>query len=121
MSVALCSTAQSMFVQDQEASFQKMIDGVYTETSYHLLDVLHAKYKFMDHLKVRVTASCTTIRFVLALGRGKFLSKFFFLRQRNGLSAGKNIVCREKHRHYKKQNKREKRKEALVSHRIPAK
>ena len=73
MSVALCSTAQSMFVQDQEASFQKMIDGVYTETSYHLLDVLHAKYKFMDHLKVRVTASCTTIRFVLALRRGKFL------------------------------------------------
>ena len=56
-----------MFVQDQEASFQKMIDGVYSETSHHLLDVLHSKYKFMDHLKVRLTLSCSTDCSVLAL------------------------------------------------------
>lgn len=57
--------AQSMFVQDEEASFQKMIDGVYTDTSLHLLDILHSKYKFMDHLKA--------MRRYLLLGQGDFI------------------------------------------------
>ncbi|XP_076435742.1 gamma-tubulin complex component 3 homolog [Babylonia areolata] len=57
--------AQSMFVQDEEASFQTMIDGVYTDTSRHLLDVLHSKYKFMDHLKA--------MRRYLLLGQGDFI------------------------------------------------
>ncbi|XP_070173338.1 gamma-tubulin complex component 3-like isoform X2 [Littorina saxatilis] len=56
---------QSMFIQDEDASFQKMIDGVYTDTSRHLLDVLHAKYKFMDHLKA--------MRRYLLLGQGDFI------------------------------------------------
>lgn len=57
--------AQSMFIQDEEGSFQKMIDGVYTETSLHLLDILHSKYKFMDHLKA--------MRRYLLLGQGDFI------------------------------------------------
>ena len=45
---------ESMFMQDMDGIFDKMIDTVYKETSRHLLHVLHAKYKFMDHLKVNV-------------------------------------------------------------------
>ena len=47
--------ADRMFKQDTTNEFQQMIDTVYKETSRHLLDVLHNKYKFMDHLKVRLT------------------------------------------------------------------
>ncbi|KAL8625039.1 hypothetical protein ACOMHN_012048 [Nucella lapillus] len=65
--------AQSMFVQDEEAWFQTMIDGVYTDTSRHLLDVLHAKYKFMDHLKA--------MRRYLLLGQGDFIRHLMDLLQ----------------------------------------
>jgi hypothetical protein len=41
-----------MFTQDLDGVFDKMVDTVYKETSQHLLNVLHTKYKFMDHLKV---------------------------------------------------------------------
>ena len=44
--------ADWMFTQDTSNNFQDMIDRIYKETSRHLLDVLHNKYKFMDHLKV---------------------------------------------------------------------
>jgi len=47
-----CFPVDSMFTQDLDGVFQKMIDTVYKETSMHLLQVLHSKYKFMDHLKV---------------------------------------------------------------------
>ncbi|WAR28061.1 GCP3-like protein [Mya arenaria] len=56
---------QWMFTQDQSNNFQDMIDKVYKETSRHLLDVLHAKYKFMDHLKA--------MRRYLLLGQGDFI------------------------------------------------
>ena len=42
-----------------------MIDTVYKETSQHLLEVLHTKYKFMDHLKA--------MRRYLLLGQGDFI------------------------------------------------
>ena len=48
----LQSTAEWMFTQDTNNNFQDMIDRIYKETSRHLLDVLHNKYKFMEHLKV---------------------------------------------------------------------
>ncbi|XP_052801228.1 gamma-tubulin complex component 3 homolog isoform X1 [Mya arenaria] len=59
------SQAEWMFTQDQSNNFQDMIDKVYKETSRHLLDVLHAKYKFMDHLKA--------MRRYLLLGQGDFI------------------------------------------------
>jgi len=39
-------------MQDQSNNFLDMVATVYSETSRHLLDILHNKYKFMDHLKV---------------------------------------------------------------------
>lgn len=45
---------ETIFSHDLDGQFQKMIDTVYKETSQHLLEVLHTKYKFMDHLKVCV-------------------------------------------------------------------
>lgn len=48
----VCAAAESMLVQDLETSFQKHMDAVYSQTSLHLLEVLHTQYKFMDHLKV---------------------------------------------------------------------
>jgi len=50
--VMLYVSADRMFMQDTISEFQQMIDVVYKETSRQLLDVLHNKYKFMDHLKV---------------------------------------------------------------------
>ena len=47
----VCIAVESIFTQDMDA-FPHMIDTVYKETSSHLLEVLHIKYKFMDHLKV---------------------------------------------------------------------
>jgi hypothetical protein len=41
-----------MFMQDTTTEFQNLIDEAYKDTSLHLLDVLHEKYKFLDHLKV---------------------------------------------------------------------
>jgi len=52
-----CLLVESMFSQDQDGVFQRMIDTVYKETSMHLLEVLHTKYKFMDHLKVCICPS----------------------------------------------------------------
>ena len=46
-------SAYVMFMQDTTTEFNNMIDETYKETSLHLLDVLHEKYKFLDHLKVR--------------------------------------------------------------------
>ncbi|KAL5004454.1 hypothetical protein ScPMuIL_017910 [Solemya velum] len=54
-----------MFTQDTSNEFQQSIDQVYKETSQHLLDVLHTKYKFMDHLKA--------MRRYLLLGQGDFI------------------------------------------------
>ena len=45
-------SVETIFEQDVGGLFQRMIDTVYQETSGHLLEVLHTKYKFMDHLKV---------------------------------------------------------------------
>ena len=45
-------TVETIFEQDVGGRFQKMIDTVYQETSSHLLEVFHTKYKFMEHLKV---------------------------------------------------------------------
>ena len=44
-------------MQDTTTEFNNMIDETYKETSLHLLDVLHEKYKFLDHLKVFVDSS----------------------------------------------------------------
>ena len=49
--VVVIVSVESIFTQDMDA-FPRMIDTVYQETSRHLLDVLHNKYKFMEHLKV---------------------------------------------------------------------
>ena len=43
-----------MFMQDTTTEFQNLIDEAYKDTSLHLLDVLHEKYKFLDHLKVYI-------------------------------------------------------------------
>ncbi|XP_060553963.1 gamma-tubulin complex component 3 homolog [Ruditapes philippinarum] len=59
------SQAEWMFTQDLSNNFLDMIHTVYKETSKHLLDVLHAKYKFMDHLKA--------MRRYLLLGQGDFI------------------------------------------------
>ncbi|KAL4219924.1 Gamma-tubulin complex component 3 [Mactra antiquata] len=59
------SHAEWMFTQDLSNNFLNMIDRVYKETSRHLLDVLHSKYKFMDHLKA--------MRRYLLLGQGDFI------------------------------------------------
>ena len=56
---------ESIFTQDLDGVFQKMIDTVYKETSMHLLEVLHTKYKFMEHLKA--------MRRYLLLGQGDFI------------------------------------------------
>ena len=45
-------SAYVMFMQDTTTEFQNLIDEAYKDTSLHLLDVLHEKYKFLDHLKV---------------------------------------------------------------------
>ena len=50
-------SVESIFMQDMDGVFQNMIDTVYKETSRHLLEVLHNKYNFMDHLKVSQTLS----------------------------------------------------------------
>jgi hypothetical protein len=47
-------SVETMFTQDLDGLFDKMVDTVYKETSQHLLNVLHSKYKFMDHLKVYI-------------------------------------------------------------------
>ncbi|XP_059168560.1 gamma-tubulin complex component 3 homolog [Physella acuta] len=57
--------AASMFSQDQNSDFQKMLDSVYELTSQHLLDVLQTKYKFLEHLKA--------MRRYLLLGQGDFI------------------------------------------------
>ncbi|XP_013415922.1 gamma-tubulin complex component 3 homolog [Lingula anatina] len=57
--------AASMFTQDLDGKFQAMIDTVYEETSRHLLEILHTKYKLMDHLKA--------LRRYLLLGQGDFI------------------------------------------------
>lgn len=57
--------AEWMFTQDLSNNFLNMIDTVYKDTSRHLLDVLHGKYKFMDHLKA--------MRRYLLLGQGDFI------------------------------------------------
>ncbi|KAJ8309894.1 hypothetical protein KUTeg_011759 [Tegillarca granosa] len=57
--------ATTMFQQDTTNEFQQMIEAVYKETSRHLLDVLHNKYKFVDHLKA--------MRRYLLLGQGDFI------------------------------------------------
>ncbi|GFS13898.1 gamma-tubulin complex component [Elysia marginata] len=57
--------AASMFSQDQNSDFQKMLDSVYEETSQHLLSVLQKKYKFLEHLKA--------MRRYLLLGQGDFI------------------------------------------------
>ena len=54
-----------MFEQDMDAAFGKMINTVYKETSRHLLEVLHTKYKFLEHLKA--------MRRYLLLGQGDFI------------------------------------------------
>ena len=56
---------ESIFSQDLDGIFQNMIDTVYKETSRHLLEVLHDKYKFMEHLKA--------MRRYLLLGQGDFI------------------------------------------------
>ena len=55
----ICVTVDSIFNQDQDGAFQNMIDTVYKETSAHLLEVMHTKYKFMDHLKVSLSCFLT--------------------------------------------------------------
>ena len=54
---------ESMFMQDLDGVFDKMIDTVYKETSRHLLHVLHTKYKFMEHLKVNISYVIHTSHF----------------------------------------------------------
>ena len=58
---------ESIFSADLDGIFQKMIDAVYKETSHHLLHILHTKYKFMDHLKVRKHTSTLRAYFRLLL------------------------------------------------------
>jgi len=72
--VMVLSSVESLFIQDLDGVFDKMIDTVYKETSRHLLHVLHIKYKFMDHLKVNIASLpsfiynvCTIVALGLAL------------------------------------------------------
>ncbi|ELU14115.1 hypothetical protein CAPTEDRAFT_224608 [Capitella teleta] len=73
ISVNLISV-ESIFMQDMLA-FPKMIDTVYKETSQHLLEVLHNKYKFMEHLKA--------MRRYLLLGQGDFIRHLMDLLEDN--------------------------------------
>ncbi|ESO02035.1 hypothetical protein HELRODRAFT_65285, partial [Helobdella robusta] len=50
---------------EQNNSFGEMINVIYKQTSLHLLDVLHDKYKLLDHLKA--------MRDYLLLGQGDFI------------------------------------------------
>ncbi|CAC5369535.1 TUBGCP3 [Mytilus coruscus] len=59
------NNAYVMFMQDTTTEFQNIIDEAYKDTSLHLLDVLHEKYKFLDHLKA--------MRRYLLLGQGDFI------------------------------------------------
>ncbi|XP_078693983.1 gamma-tubulin complex component 3-like [Branchiostoma floridae x Branchiostoma belcheri] len=54
-----------LFTRDVDGSLQQVIDTAYRETSRILLDILHTKYKFMDHLKA--------MRRYLLLGQGDFI------------------------------------------------
>jgi gamma-tubulin complex component 3 len=63
--IAEANRVESMFSQDLDGVFDKMVDTVYRETSRHLLHILHTKYKFMDHLKA--------MRRYLLLGQGDFI------------------------------------------------
>ncbi len=62
---AILFPVESIFSEDLDGVFQKMIDVVCKETSLHLLDVLNNKYKFMEHLKA--------MRRYLLLGQGDFI------------------------------------------------
>lgn len=66
--------AESMFTQNTNSSFQQMIDRVYVETSLRLLDCMHTKYKFMDHLKA--------LRRYLLFGQGDFITHLMTLLQK---------------------------------------
>lgn len=63
--------AESMFTQNTNSTFQQMIDKVYIETSLRLLDCMHTKYKFMDHLKA--------LRRYLLFGQGDFITHLMTL------------------------------------------
>ena len=45
------------------SALKDFIDKVYENTSKHLLDVLYRKYKFHDHLNVRVSTRKVLVRF----------------------------------------------------------
>jgi len=54
-----------MFEGDVTGQFQKLIDSSYTSTNKYLLEVLHTRYQFMDHLM--------GMRRYLLLGQGDFI------------------------------------------------
>ena len=53
--MTLVFAVECIFNQDLDNTFSVMIDTIYKETSKHLMEVLHEKYKFMEHLKVCIT------------------------------------------------------------------
>lgn len=59
------SNVESVFSQDNDGEFQKLLETSYRTTSHHVLSVLHEKYKFLDHLQA--------MRKYLLLGQGDFI------------------------------------------------
>ncbi|XP_071839053.1 gamma-tubulin complex component 3 homolog isoform X2 [Apostichopus japonicus] len=59
--------------KDFDGKFQKVIDKAYQDTSKKLLDVLHQRFKFLDHLKA--------MRRYLLLGQGDFIKHLMDLLQ----------------------------------------
>ncbi|XP_076323570.1 gamma-tubulin complex component 3 homolog isoform X1 [Tachypleus tridentatus] len=59
------STVQSLFNQDQDSDFQRLLEAIYKETSCHVLKSLFTQYKFTDHL--------LAMRRYLLLGQGDFI------------------------------------------------
>lgn len=59
--------------QDLDNTFQEVIDKAYQDTSRKLLDVLHQRFKFLDHLKA--------MRRYLLLGQGDFIKHLMDLLQ----------------------------------------
>ncbi|XP_067127787.1 gamma-tubulin complex component 3 homolog [Centruroides vittatus] len=59
------NNVESVFSQDNDGEFQKLLETSYRTTSHHVLSVLHEKYKFLDHLQA--------MRKYLLLGQGDFI------------------------------------------------
>ncbi|XP_076356423.1 gamma-tubulin complex component 3 homolog isoform X1 [Tachypleus tridentatus] len=59
------ATVESLFNQNQDSDFQRLLEAIYKETSRHVLKSLFTQYKFIDHL--------LAMRRYLLLGQGDFI------------------------------------------------